>query len=76
MKHLSELLERLNDAEILYKTADGSLDSSPLEVIVAREELKQSRFLFDKQSAKLAKELLSNEEFLKEASRFINVEEY
>lgn len=75
MKHLSELLERLNDAEWAYKTSKSSLDNS-LEYIVCKEQLKQVRFLFDKQSAKLAKELLRNEEWLKEASRFINVEEY
>lgn len=75
MNHLSELLERLEIAESTYKTSKSSLDGS-LEYIVAKEDLKQSRFLFDKLSAKLAKELVSNEEFLKEASRFINVEEY
>jgi len=48
MNHLSELLERLELAEIAYRIADGSLDSSPLEVIVCREELKQCRFKFDK----------------------------
>lgn len=76
MNHLSELLERRNRAEIAYKGADSSLDSSPLEVIVAREELNQSRFLFDKLSARLARELLGNDEWLAEAARFINVEEY
>lgn len=76
MKHLSELLERLNDAESAYTTADSFLDGGSLQFILAKEELKQSRFLFDKLSAKLAKDLLSNDEFLKEASRFINVEEY
>lgn len=44
MKHLSELLERLKSAEKLYKEADSSLDSSPLQVIVARSELKAIRF--------------------------------
>lgn len=76
MKHLSELLERLKCATIAYRSADSCLDSGALELIVAREELKQSRFLFDKESAKLAKDLLGNEEWLKEAARFINVEEY
>ena len=46
MKHLSELLERLNDAEIAYKTAKTSLDNS-LEYIVCREELKQARFIWN-----------------------------
>lgn len=75
MNHLTELLERLQQAEIAYKTAKTSLDNS-LEYILCREELNQARFLFDKQSAKLAKALIGNEEWLKEASRFINVEEY
>lgn len=48
MKHLSELLERRNRAEIAYRIADGSMDSSPLEVVVAREELNQVRFLWNK----------------------------
>lgn len=47
MKHLSKLLERLNDAEIAYKRADSSLDSSPLEVIVSRVDLKSARYAFD-----------------------------
>lgn len=76
MNHLTELLERLEASEIAYKGADSCLDTSPLELVVTREELKQSRFLFDKLSAKLAKDLITNEEWLKEASRFINVEEY
>lgn len=47
MKHLSELLERLELAESAYKTSKSSLDGS-LEFILAREELKQARFRFDK----------------------------
>lgn len=43
MKHLSELLERLNDAESAYKTAKTSLDNS-LEYIVCKEELKVARY--------------------------------
>lgn len=46
MNHLSELLERLNDAEKHYKTAKTSLDNS-LEYIVCREELKQARFVWN-----------------------------
>lgn len=48
MNHLSELLERLEASEIAYKQADSSLDCSPLELIITREELKQARFAFDK----------------------------
>ena len=44
MKHLSELRKQLSDAESTYKRADSSLDSSPLEVIVAKEELKIARY--------------------------------
>lgn len=44
MKHLSELLERRNQAEIAYRIANGSMDSSPLQVIVAKQELKTARF--------------------------------
>lgn len=75
MKHLSELLERLSDAEIAYATSKSSLDNS-LEYIVCREDLKQARFSYDKACAKFVKDLLSNDEFMAEASRFINVEEY
>ena len=46
MKHLSEALERLNDAEIAYKTAKTSLDNS-LEYIVCKEQLKQARFIWN-----------------------------
>lgn len=46
MKYLSELLERLNDAKTTYAKADSSMDSSPLQVIVAKSELKAARFEF------------------------------
>lgn len=75
MKHLSELLERLSMAEIAYATSKSSLDNS-LEYIVTKEELKLARFSYDKACAKFVKDLLSNDEFMAEASRFINVEEY
>jgi hypothetical protein len=44
MNHLTELLERLNDAKSTYVKADSSLDCSPLQVIVAKAELKVARF--------------------------------
>lgn len=47
MKHLSELLGRRNQAEIAYRSANGSMDSSPLEVIVAKEQLNQARFIWN-----------------------------
>lgn len=47
MNHLTELLERLQQAEIAYKTAKTSLDNS-LEYIVCKEELKNARFIWNK----------------------------
>lgn len=44
MSNLTELLERRNQAEIAYRIANGSMDSSPLQVIVAKQELKAARF--------------------------------
>lgn len=44
IKHLSELRKQLLDAESTYKRADSSLDSSPLQVIVAKEDLKIARY--------------------------------
>lgn len=43
MKHLSELLERRNQAEIAYTSAKTSLDNS-LEYILCKEDLKIARF--------------------------------
>jgi len=76
MNHLTELLERLEASEIAYRKADSCLDGSSLGVILAHEELKQARFSYDKACARFVKELLSNDEFMAEAGRFINVEEY
>ena len=47
MNHLTSLLERLQQAEIAYKTAKTSLDNS-LEYIVCKEELKNARFIWNK----------------------------
>ena len=44
MKHLSELLERLNRAKTTYKEADSSLDGGSLAFVLAHEELKRARF--------------------------------
>ena len=44
MSNLTELLERRNQAGIAYRIANGSMDSSPLQVIVAKQELKAARF--------------------------------
>ena len=51
MNHLITFLERLQQAELAYKTAKTSLDNS-LEYILCREELNQARFLFDKECRK------------------------
>lgn len=47
MNTLKELCKIWKDAEENYKTAKTSLDGS-LEYILAREELKQARFNFDR----------------------------
>lgn len=47
MNELTELLERLRACELAYKTAKTSLDGS-LEYIICKEELKQSRFIWNK----------------------------
>lgn len=76
MKHLSELRKQLSSAEITYKEADSSLDSSPIALIVAREELKQLRFTYDKACTKLAEALMRNPFWMRDAHQYINVEEY
>ncbi len=52
MSKLGELRANLKRAEDSYRTAQGSLDSSPLEVILAKEQLKQSRFRYDAECRK------------------------
>lgn len=47
MSELTELLKVWKEAEKNYKTAKASLDNS-LEYVLAREELNQARFKFDK----------------------------
>lgn len=44
MKDLIKLRDNLRLAELDYKCAQGSLDSSPLQVVVAKESLKQARY--------------------------------
>jgi hypothetical protein len=44
MKELAELRSKLIVAEFEYKVAQGSLDSSPLQVVVAKETLRQARY--------------------------------
>lgn len=67
MKHLSELLERLELAEITYKTCDSYLDTSPLELVVAREELKQARFLYGQECMRVITSLLDESEEMSES---------
>lgn len=43
MNELTELLERLRQAEIAYKTAKTSLDGSNA-LIIAKQELKEARY--------------------------------
>ena len=44
MKELIQLRDNLRLAELDYKCAQGSLDSSPLEVVVCKETLRQARY--------------------------------
>lgn len=67
MKHLSELLERLELAETQYKTSDSYLDTSPLELVVAREELKQARFLYSQECMRVITSLLDESEEMSES---------
>ena len=67
MNHLNELLERLKSAEKQYKTCDSCLDTSPLELVVAREELKQSRFLYSQECMRVVSNLLDESETMSES---------
>lgn len=62
MKHLSELRKRLQEAEISYKQADSSLDSSPLEVIVCQQELKIARYTYNEACKQHIEELYFSED--------------
>ena len=44
MNELIKLRDNLRIAELDYICAQGSLDSSPLQVVVAKEELKIARY--------------------------------
>lgn len=67
MKHLSELRKRLELAETQYKTSDSCLDTSPLELVVAREELKQARFLYGQECMRVITSLLDGTEPMSES---------
>lgn len=45
MNELTELLERLRQAEITYKTCKSSLDNSTA-LITAKQELREARFIW------------------------------
>jgi hypothetical protein len=72
---LLSLRKQLEAAELEYKTADSSLDSSPLQIIVAKEHLKQCRFNYSQECMKAINELLDNDEFMYIANTFLNLEE-
>lgn len=67
MKHLSELRKRLQEAEKQYKTCDSCLDTSPLELVVAREELKQARFSYGQECMRVISSLLDESEAMSES---------
>lgn len=58
MNTLTELRAHLQQAEQGYRTANGSLDSSPLQVILAKEALKQARFAYSKACEQFVEETL------------------
>lgn len=67
MNELTQLLERLRDAEKHYKICDSSLDSSPIELVVAREELKQARFNYGQECMRVISNLLDENEAMSES---------
>lgn len=62
MKHLSELLERLNRAKTSYKEADSSLDGGSLAFVLAHQELKAARFEFSEACVNFVVENILNKE--------------
>ncbi len=64
MKHLSELLERRNQAETTYKEADSSLDGGSLAFILAKEGLRTARmeWFYECEAYVLSNVLFNNEE--------------
>ena len=58
MNTLTQLRAHLQRAEQEYRTANGSLDSSPLELIVCREALSQARFAYSKACEQFVEETL------------------
>jgi hypothetical protein len=62
MNELIKLRDNLRIAELDYKCAQGSLDSSPLQVVVAKESLKQARFSYALACREYVEQTLFNEE--------------
>ena len=62
MNELIKLRDNLRLAELDYKCAQGSLDSSPLEVVVCKETLRQARFSYALACRDYVEETLFNEE--------------
>lgn len=60
MKSLKALRDNLLQAEEAYKKANSSLDGG-IELIVAREELKQCRFIYGKACQDIMNKLLDDE---------------
>ena len=62
MNTLTQLRNNLQRAEQEYRTANGSLDSPPLEVIVCKEALRQARFAYSKACEQFVEETLFEED--------------
>lgn len=60
MKSLKALRDNLFQAEESYKKANSSLDGG-IELIVARESLKQCRFIYGKACQDIMNKLLDDE---------------
>lgn len=60
MKSLKALRDNLLQAEEVYKKANSSLDGG-IELIVARESLKQCRFIYGKACQDIMNKLLDDE---------------
>ena len=62
MKELIKLRDNLRIAELDYKCAQGSLDSSPLQVVICKETLKQARYNYALACRDYVEQTLFNEE--------------
>lgn len=62
MNTLTQLRNNLFTAEYEYKIAQGSLDSSPLQVILTKEALKQARFVYNEACKQCVEKLYFSED--------------